>query len=166
MCLVSVLNDRFVVSYRDKELDSRKCLKILLSYAFVWVLLSLFSFVTLKTRIKTKKIINNSNNIQRSKKHSERWREEKVMFLEILTQSANTKGVKSKSFRYWNQKINSQATQNNHYKTSKLSVPFGYKLWKMVVKKTYKYRGKQKKTNTFWTSRKAKTNCAQKLTLE
>lgn len=67
------------------------------------------------------------------------------MFLEILTQSANTKGVKSKSFRYWNQKVNSQATQNNHYKTSNLSVPFGYKLWKMVVKKTYKYRGKQKK---------------------
>lgn len=62
-------------------------------------------------------------------------------------------------------KINSQATQNNHYKTSNLSVPFGYKLWKMVVKKTYKYRGKQKK-NTFRTSRKAKTNCAQKLTLE
>lgn len=88
------------------------------------------------------------------------------MFLEILTQSANTKGVKSKSFRYWNQKVNSQATQNNHYKTSNLSVPFGYKLWKMVVKKTYKYRGKQKKTNTFWTSRKAKKNCAQKLTLE
>lgn len=87
------------------------------------------------------------------------------MFLEILTQSANTKGVKRKSFRYWNQKINSQATQNNHYKTSKLWVPFGYKLWKMVVKKTYKYRGTQQKLN-FENIKKSKHKLRAKKTLE
>lgn len=85
------------------------------------------------------------------------------MFLEILTQSANTKGVKSKSFRYWNQKENSQATQNNHYKTSKLWVPFGYKLWKMVVKKTYKYRGKQNKNEYFQNIKKSKDKLRAKI---
>uniref|UniRef100_A0A8D8HXK9 (northern house mosquito) hypothetical protein n=1 Tax=Culex pipiens TaxID=7175 RepID=A0A8D8HXK9_CULPI len=83
------------------------------------------------------------------------------MFLEILTKGANTKSDKSKSFRYWKQnKINSQATKkNNHNKTSSLLVPFGYKLWKLVVKKTYKYRGKQKQ---LFRTTKANNNCAQK----
>lgn len=41
------------------------------------------------------------------------------MFLEILTKSAITNGGREekKTFRHWNQKINSQATKNNHYKT-------------------------------------------------
>lgn len=84
------------------------------------------------------------------------------MFLEILTKGANTKSDKSKQFRYWKQnKINSQATKkkNNHNKTSSLLVPFGYKLWKLVVKKTYKYRGKQKQ---LFRTTKANNNCAQK----
>lgn len=53
MCLISVFKV-IGLSFLIEELDSRKCLKILLSYAFVWVLLSLFSFVTFKDENKKK----------------------------------------------------------------------------------------------------------------